>query len=317
MKAVFLDTDTIGQAISLEPLKKLPLKWTFYPSTSPKEINSHIQDATIAVTNKVAFTKETLEKAHSLKLIAVAATGYNIIDIDAARKKGITVCNVPAYSTPIVIQHTWAFLLALFSSLYPYVKATEEGRWQKSPQFCFLDYPIFEIQGKVLGIVGYGHIGKAVAKIATAFGMQVVIAQHSDPAKTIPGALPLKDVLQKSDAITFHTPLNAATKNLITTKELDLMKPSAFLVNVARGGVVNEADLADALKQGKIAGAALDVLSTEPPPKDHPLLQPDVPNLILTPHIAWASVEARGRLLSGIVENISSFLHGNPKNMVS
>jgi glycerate dehydrogenase len=317
MKAVFLDTDTIGKAISLDFLKQLPLNWHFYPSTLAQNTLAHIEGAEVVVTNKVLLSKEILEKSSSVKLICVSATGYNNIDLTAAKNLKVTVCNVPAYSTPSVIQHTWLLILALFSNLIPYAKATKEGRWQISPQFCMLDYPIAEIQGKTLGIVGFGHIGKAVAKVAAAFGMHVVVAQHSDPERHIAGALPLDEVLKKADVITFHAPLTSATKNLITTRELKLMKPSAFLVNVARGGIINEADLSEALKKHVISGAALDVLSTEPPSASNPLLQKDVPNLILTPHIAWAGFEARERLLAGVKENIEHFLRGNPQNVVS
>lgn len=316
-EAVFLDAETLGKGFSLKPLQELPLSWTFYPATSPEEVASRISSASIVLTNKVRLTKEVLEKSPSLKLICVTATGYDNVDVEAAKKQGIFVCNIPAYSTSSLIQLTLLYILALFNNLISYAEATKNGKWQKSKQFSILDYPIREVEGKTLGIVGYGNIGKGIAKAAQALGMKVVIGQHMDPAKSIPGALPLPELLKQVDVVSFHLPLNAKTRNLITAKELALMRPSAFLVNAARGGIVNEVDLAEALKKGVLAGAALDVLTSEPPREDHPLLQKDVPNLIVTPHIGWGSLEARLRLLAILKENISSFLQGKPKNGIA
>lgn len=314
MNAVFLDTVTIG--FTPDILKELPLKWTFFQATKPQEVAQRIADATIVVSNKVVLSAEILQKCPQLKLICIAATGYNNVDLAAAKKRGILVCNIPNYSTPSVVQLTLTFILALATSLPSYVEATREGKWQKSPQFCMLDYSIVELQGKKLGIIGYGNLGKEVATLARAFGMEILIAQHSSKKGAIPGALPLEEVLKQADFITIHTPLTSATENLIKKRELELMKRSAFLINTARGGIVNEKDLAEALKSGRIAGAGVDVLTTEPPPADNPLVQPDVPNLLLTPHVGWASHESRIRLLTILKDNIASFLQGNPKNLL-
>jgi glycerate dehydrogenase len=315
--AVFLDAESLGKGFSLSTLNDLPLHWTFYPATSPIDVVARIETATIVVTNKVRLNKEILKQAPNLKLICVSATGYDNIDLEAAKSLGIPICNIPAYSTSSVIQLTWALILALFNNLIAYAEATRKGLWQKSPQFCMLDYPITEVEGKILGIVGYGNIGKGVARCALAFGMQILIAQHTDPSRAMPGALPLEELLQKVDVVTFHLPLTSKTRNLVAAKELSLMKPYSFLVNVSRGGIVNEPDLAMALERGRLAGAALDVLSSEPPPENHPLLQKKLPNLILTPHIGWGSLESRLRLLRILKENISSFLNGKPQNKVN
>jgi len=314
--AVFLDSDTLGAHFPIDALKSLPVEWTFYPKTSPSETASRISDAEIVVTNKVRISRELLEKAPHLKLICVAATGYDNIDITAAKERGVIVCNAPGYSTPHVIQVTMLFILSLFSSLVPYAEDVRAGRWQKSPLYCFLDYPLIEMKGKKIGIVGYGTIGKEVGRLCEAFGMKVLIAQHLEPVRSVAGAVPLRELLPQVDVMTFHLPLNSRTRNLISAPELALMKPSAFLVNTARGGIINEADLADALCQKKIGGAALDVLSSEPPSPDNPLLQKGIPNLILTPHIAWGSSEARHRLVQMVAENIKAFLGGNPQNRI-
>lgn len=316
MKAVFLDTSTLGKEISLETLNELPLEWVFYPQTRPEETNQRIQDATVIVSNKVLLTQELLQQAPALKLICVAATGYNNVDLETAKRLGITVCNIPNYSTPSVVQLTLTFLLALMTNLVAYVEATREGRWQKSPQFFFLDYPIHEIQRKKLGIIGYGALGKQVATLAAALGMEVLVASHTSGEKREEPTLPLDQVLQKADVVTIHTPLTPQTKNLIQMRELRLMKPSAFLINTARGGIVNEKDLAEALKSGVIAGAAIDVLSIEPPSEAHPLLEKDIPNLLLTPHVGWASLESRLRLVQILKANIKAYLEGFSQNLV-
>lgn len=312
MLAVFLDTKTLGSGVSLEPLKTPDLSWHFFEETPHKETASRIQQADIVVSNKVKLTAELLRACKNLKLICVAATGYNNVDIEAAQELGIKVCNVPDYSTASVVQLTIAFIFSLFTNLCAYVKAVQQGAWEKSSLFCLLDYPILEIRGKRLGIVGYGNLGKEVARAAQALGMDIVIASH----KNTPGTVPLNELLKTVDVVTIHTPLTPQTKNLIGAKELALMKKTAFLINTARGGIVNEKDLAQALKHHVIAGAAMDVLTTEPPTNSNPLLERDVPNLILTPHVGWASLEARTRLVGIIKENIHSFLKGTLQNAI-
>lgn len=317
MKGVFLDAGTLGNDISFELLKTLPIDWTLYKETSSKDTLERTKDAQIVITNKVVLNSEIIQKCSSLKLICVAATGYNNVDISAAKQFHVVVCNVPGYSTPSVVQITMTFILALSSSLIPYVEDVKMGKWQKHSQFCLLNHPILELQEKKLGIIGYGNLGKKVASVAESFGMQILIARHSDPVKQQVNALPLDVILSESDFLTLHIPLNDHTKNLIARPELEKMKKTSFLINTARGGIVNEKDLATCLKEGKIAGAGVDVLDCEPPSDKHPLLDPTIPNLLLTPHIAWASLESRQRLLKAITNNIRSFIEGNLKNVVS
>lgn len=316
MKAVFLDTDTLGPGISFEPLQELDLDWTFYPETEKVQTLSRVQEASVIATNKVRITREVMAACSDLKLVCIAATGYNNIDLAAAKELGIQACNIPGYSTPSVVQLTLALMLALATNLVAYSETTKAGKWQKSSQFCILDEPIIELAEKKLGIIGYGALGKQVAHVAAALGMHILIAEHTDPSKHIPGALPLNTVLREADVVTIHTPLTPKTHNLIGFEQLQLMKPTAFLINTARGGIVNERDLADCLKQGIIAGAGVDVLTVEPPHADNPLLQKDVPHLLLTPHVGWGSLEARTRLVELVKDNIHSFFSHTPKNLL-
>ncbi|MBS0619987.1 MAG: D-2-hydroxyacid dehydrogenase [Verrucomicrobia bacterium] len=311
-KAVFLDAGTFGLGFSFDPLKTLPLEWTFFDETAPHEVMERLRGAAIVITNKVKLSKETIQRLPDLKLIAVIATGVDCVDVAAAKESGISVCNVTGYSTGTVPQLTILLILSLANSFLSYTADVQKGRWQRHPHFCFLDYPIQEVRGKTLGILGYGNLGKEVARIARALGMKVLIVSHKALAET----LPLEQVLKKADFFTIHTPLTQATRNLIGERELSLMKKSAYLINVSRGGIVNEPALAKALREGIIAGAALDVLTEEPPSSTHPLLDPTIPHLILTPHIGWASHEARGTLLETTKGNIEAFLAGAPKNLV-
>jgi glycerate dehydrogenase len=313
MKAVFLDTKTLGDDVSFDILQKLPFHWSFFEETSPKETLERVKGAQVVVSNKVILSKEILEKCPALKLICVAATGYNNVDTAAAKDLGIVVCNCPGYSTPSVVQLAASMIFALATRLVEYAGAVKRGLWQKSSQFCMLDFPIIELKGKKLGIIGYGALGKELAQLMRALGMEILIAESRS---TKEGRLPLHEVLRESDVVSIHAPLTDETRNLIRKKELRLMKRSAFLINTARGGIVDEHDLAEALKEGLIAGAGVDVLSKEPPSADNPLLQSDVPNLILMPHVGWASIESRRRLLEVIRMNIQLFLEGKPQNLV-
>lgn len=315
MKAAFLDTDTFGKGFSLSSLAELPLEWTFYPMTKTEEVRDRIRDAEIVVTNKVVLGRKELEGT-KVKLIAVTATGFNIIDIHAAKELGIVVCNVPAYSTRSVVQHIFTLMLALSSNLIAYAEDTKAGKWQKSQLFTFLEYPIQELAGKNLGLIGYGAQGKEVERLGKSFHMNIHIARHTDSTKVIQDAIHLHEVLEQADYLVISVPLTPKTKDMIRAKELSLMKPTAFLINTARGGIVNEVDLAEALKGGRLAGAGIDVLSEEPPKPNHPLLQKDVPGLILTPHIAWATTEARTRCLEITKANISAFIAGVIQNQL-
>jgi len=251
-----------------------------------------------------------------LKLILITATGTNNVDLAAARAHGITVCNCQGYGTPSVAQHTIMLLLNLATRLADYQKAVGEGRWQQAKQFCLLDYPIVELEGKTLGLLGHGELGGAVARLAEAFGMRVLLGQiPGRPAR--PDRLPLEDLLPQIDALTLHCPLNEHTRHFIGARELASMKPGAFVVNTARGGLIDEQALADALRSGHLGGAATDVLSVEPPTNGNPLLAADIPRLIVTPHNAWGSREARQRIVGQLVENTQAFYSGKALRVVS
>lgn len=315
-KAVFLDSATLKANKSLfEPLKALFDEWHDYSETEPEQIINRLQNAQVAICNKAKITREIIEASPNLKLIALCATGSNNIDLQAAKEHHITVCNCQAYGTASVSQHTFALILALATRLLDYTKAVNNGDWQRANNFCLMDYPVMEVSGKTLGIIGYGELGKAVAKLAEAFGMNVLIGQlpnrpHRD------GALSLSSLLPQVDILTFHCPLTPETKNLLTLKEMQIMKKQALLINTARGGIVNEADLAYALKEGILAGAATDVLSVEPPKEGNPLLDQTIPNLIITPHSAWASQEAQDNILKQVTENIRAFINKKPTRVI-
>lgn len=318
MPGVFLDRNSLDHNdLDLSRLQATLPEWRFYGATAPAEIAARIADAEVVVSNKVVLDAAILAQAPRLKLIAVAATGTNNIDLEAATHHGISVCNIRAYATPSVVQHVFALLLSLTRSLDDYQQAVRRGRWQHSEQFCLLDYPIRELGGLTLGIVGYGELGRAVAEVAEkAFGMRILIAQHPG-GETQPGRLPLHELLPQVDVLSLHCPLTEATRGLVGEAELALMKPGALLLNTARGGLVDEPALAAALREGRLGGAGIDVLQTEPPTADSPLLAGDIPNLIVTPHIAWASREARQRLTDQLADNIRAFLAGTPQNLVT
>ncbi|SIS53343.1 2-hydroxyacid dehydrogenase [Neptunomonas antarctica] len=305
MKAVFLDTESLDD-LDLTTLEQLFRQFTTFKETASEQVAERIQTADVVIVNKVQLTQEVINNSPQLKLICVIATGTNNVDLDAARAKGIMVYNCQAYGIPSVVQHTFSLILALHTNLLNYDRAVRAGSWQKASQFCLLDYPIRELSGRKIGIIGYGNLGQGVAKIAEAFGMEVLIASRSDTDQR-DGRLPLDELLPQIDVLSIHCPLTEETHNLIDASKLALMKKQAVLVNVARGGVVDETALADALRSGALAGAATDVLTEEPPRHGNPLLLPDIPNLIVTPHSAWGSKEARQRIINQTVENIISF----------
>jgi glycerate dehydrogenase len=267
------------------------------------------------ISNKVMLDQETLQSAHTLKLICVAATGTNNVDLAAAAEHGITVCNVRGYATTSVVEHVFSLILALTRHLHDYRTAVNEGKWRNAESFCLLDYPIRELAGQTLGIIGYGELGSAVATMGKAFGMNILIAQRPGGALQT-GRTPLQQLLSQSDIISLHCPLTDTTRNLIDHGEFSLMNRETLLINTARGGIINEAALKQALQSGQIAGAAIDVLSEEPPRHGNPLLNEPIPNLIVTPHIAWASINARQSLINELTENIHAFLKGQPRNVV-
>jgi glycerate dehydrogenase len=307
---VFLDRESVDAKVR-KP--NFPHTYKEYQSTwTHDEIVERLKDADIAIINKVPMKAETLKALPKLKLIAVAATGTDIIDKAYCKEHGITIVNIRNYAFNTVPEHVLALIFALRRNLFAYVEDIRNGVWNKSSQFCFLTHPIRDIAGSTLGIVGYGALGKSIAKRAEALGMKVL------PYDVVPqpGLVDFETILKESDIITLHVPLTPQTKNMIGAKELAKMKPTAILINTARGGLVDEAALADALRKGTIAGAGFDVLTKEPPKDGNILLDPTIPNLIVTPHVAWASQEAMQILADQLIDNIEAFVAGKPQNVV-
>lgn len=316
MKAVFLDHASLDQQdLDFSALQALFSELILYPQTEPDQVLQRIAQVDVVISNKVRLDAETLAQCPDLKLILISATGTNNVDLVQAERQGIVVSNCQGYGTTAVAQHTIALMLALSTSLLQYDQAVRRGDWSRATQFCLLDYPIVELAGKTLGIVGYGELGQAVAKLARAFEMKVIVAALPNRPQ-LDGRIALDQLLAQVDFLTLHCPLTEQTRNLIDADALALMKPTARLINCARGGIVDEQALAVALRQGQIAAAAMDVLSVEPPPADHVLLQGDIPNLIITPHSAWGSVAARQRIVEQMRENMLAFQQGQPIRQV-
>lgn len=317
MQAVFLDFDTVsyGDEIPLTPIREVVSELAVYPHSAPGEIAGRVRDCQVLLTNKCRITGEVMDAAPDLKLICLAATGFDNVDLEAARERDIAVCNIVAYATPSVVQHCFALMLALNQHLDAYRARVSEGDWEQNPHFTMLDYPFHELAARRLGIVGYGELGQNVARVAEAFGMQVLIAERPGH-KPRSGRRPLEEVLAEADILSLHCPLTDETRHLIDARALERMPEHALLINTARGAVVDEAALADALRQGRIAGAGVDVLSQEPPVDGNPLLASDIPNLIVTPHVAWAGVEARQRAVSEMAANVRAFAQGKRRNRV-
>lgn len=317
MKAVFLDQHSLDQQdLDFSALEIEFDELVMYPQTDTDQVLERIRDADVVISNKVSINAQTMQQCQTLKLILISATGTNNVDLEQARSQGIVVSNCQAYGTAAVAQHTLSLMLALATSLLPYHQAVQKGQWNTASQFCLLDFPIIELSDKTLGIVGYGELGKAVAKLAEAFGMRVLVGAIPNRPMT-EGRIALAELLPQVDFLSLHCPLTEHTQDLIDVAELNAMKPNAFLINCARGGIVNEQALADALRQGKISGAATDVLTVEPPKEGNVLLAEDIPNLIITPHSAWGSREARQRMVQQLVENTVAFKQGQPIRQVS
>jgi len=307
---VFLDRGTLGARMRTPNFRHT---YREYAVTRGSEVVERLKDVTIAIINKVPMPRETLAQLPKLQLIAVAATGTDIIDKDHCRTTGIAVVNIRNYALNTVPEHVFALIFALRRSLIAYREDVRQGVWQRADQFCFFPHPIRDIAGSTLGIVGFGALGKSVARRAEAFGMRVLATDIAAQ----PGLVDLITLLKGSDIVTLHVPLTAQTRGMIGAEQLAMMRSGSILINTARGGLVDEQALAAALRGGVIAGAGFDVLSSEPPKEGNVLLDADLPNFILTPHIAWASQEAMQILADQLVDNIEAFVAGRPQNVVS
>lgn len=313
-RIVFLDRDSIIADIRRPGFAH---EWAEYPASSAAEAVPRLHGATIAITNKVPLRAEALAALPGLKMIAVAATGTDNVDLAAARARGIVVSNIRGYAQAAVPEHTFALILALRRQLLAYRADIEAGLWQQSPRFCLFHHPIRDLHGSRLGLLGYGALGRQVAQLGRAFGMEVLVHTRTPTDDAGVRQVGWDELLSSSDVLSLHVPLTDATRHIIGAAELARMQPSAILVNTARGGLVDEAALAAALQRGVIAGAGFDVLSKEPPPADNPLLQLRLPNFLLTPHSAWASGQAMQALADQLVANIEAFVAGAPANRVA
>ncbi|MGI9329128.1 MAG: D-2-hydroxyacid dehydrogenase [Gammaproteobacteria bacterium] len=328
MRAVFLDYDSLGPAdVDSSPLTRLLPNLEFYGATQPAECIARIADAEVVFVNKVVLDAACLKSAQSLRLICVAATGTDNIDLNAATEQGITVCNIRNYCTPSVVQHVFGLLLALNQHLLSYRQQLQDGHWSSANQFCLLDPPVRELKGKTLGIVGLGNLGSAVARAADAFGLQVLAARRPyrldddyfmyDVGAGKAPRVGLKALLARSDYLSLHCPLTPETEHLINADSLALMRPGCVLINTARGGLVDPTALLGALRSGQLGAAGIDVLATEPPPAEHPLLTEQLPNLIVTPHQAWGAQEARQRAINELAANLAAFNKQEHRNRVN
>jgi glycerate dehydrogenase len=319
MKGVFLDLNTVDCGdLDLGPLRHALPEWEFFQRTEPDQLVERIRDAEVVVTNKVVVGADAVASAKGLRLICTAATGTNNIDLAAADARGIVVCNARNYATDSVVQHVFALLLTLVTRMDAYRADIGAGRWSASDQFCLLDHPIRTLAGMHLGIVGFGVLGQATARMAEAFGMRVTVAGSLRPdASGADDRPPLAELLRDLDVLSLHCPLTDRTRNVIDADRLALMPQGGLLINTARGGLVEPRALADSLRSGHLGGAGIDVVEPEPPPADHPLLARDIPNLVLTPHTAWAARGARQNVLEEVRANIAAFLSGVPRNVVT
>ncbi len=311
---VFLDRASLPAAL---PALPLPHHWQDYPNTLPAQLLSHAAGAEVVISNKVALRAEHFAQLPALKLVAVAATGVNQIDLDAARAHGVAVCNVRDYGADAVAEHAMMLMLALSRNLLGYRAAVEAGEWQQAEQFCLYRPPMRDLRGRTLAVLGRGAIGDALADKARAFGMQVIYAERKDATTLRDGYVPFAQALACADVLSLHLPLTDATRQLIGAAELAQMKPDALLINTARGGLVDETALLAALQAGRLGGAGLDVLSSEPPRDGNVLLSVNLPNLIITPHAAWQGDQALALMAQQLIDNIAAFLRGTPQNRVA
>jgi len=316
-RIAFLDRGTIGPTVSITRPRS-EHHWVEYDHTNSNEVLARCRDAAVIITNKVPLRREALGQLPDLKMISVAATGFDVIDIAACRENGITVSNIRGYAINTVPEHAFALIFALRRNIIGYRRDVIEGRWQDSGQFCFFTHEIRDLAGSRLGIIGEGVIGQAVANIGRALGMDVVFASHKGVDGLGPLYTPFDEVIETSDVLSLHAPLFPSTRNMISKREFEMMKKRPILVNTSRGGLVDEAALVTALERGQVAGAGFDVLTSEPPEADNPLLSVlDLPNVIVTPHVAWASQEAMQTLWDQCVGHVDNFLAGTPTNTLT
>ncbi len=315
-KVVFLDAATMAET-DLSVLQLPDVSLTLYPQTSTEQLLTHARGAQVLISNKVALHARAIAALPELRCILVAATGVNMVDLAAAKAAGIVVCNAQGYAGTAVPQQVFALVLQLTNHIQSYHQAVQQGLWSQSPQFCLHLQPIEELANKTMTLVGYGDLGQATARLAEAFGMKVLIAERPEATAIRAGRVAFETALREADLLSLHCPLTDTTAQLINAQTLSWMKPTALLINTARGGLIDEVALAEALTKGALAGAALDVLSTEPPTIEHPLLNSSVPNLIITPHVAWASRQAMQRLAVQLSENLQAFIHQQPIRQVS
>lgn len=316
-RIVLLDRQTLPHDVTFRDFS-FPHELVQFDQTKPEEVAERIRDADIVITNKVPVRDVAIDGASKLRLIAIAATGTDVVDIAACTARGIAVSNIRNYAVDTVPEHTFALILALRRSLIAYRESVRNGRWQAADQFCYFDYPIRDLAGATLGIIGDGVLGRSVADLGRAFGMKVLFSDYKGSKGMGPLYTPFEDVLRTSDIITLHSPLTPSTRNMISTKEFALMARRPLLINTARGGLVDEAALETSLRQGLISGAGFDVVTSEPPERDHALMRLlDLPNFILTPHVAWASREAVQTLVDQLIDNVEAFERGQPANLVA
>ena len=317
-KIVFLDASTIGPGVTIGR-PNFKHEWQEYDRTSADEVVTRLSDATIAVSNKVAITTQMLEQLPQLKLIAVAATGYNIVDLEACKARGVAVCNIRGYAVNTVPEHTFSLILALRRNLIEYREQVLDGEWVRSNQFCFFNRPIRDLAGSNLGIIGAGALGQSVGRIGLAFGMNVMyLNQHIRTAPDHGQLVSLEQMRNEADILTLHCPLTPETQNIVDADFLQGMKQTSLVINTGRGGLIDEVALVAALRKGEIAGAGIDVTEVEPAPLDSPMMQvAELPNVLLTPHVAWASVGGMQTLVDQLIENIEAFVAGEPKNLLT
>ena len=297
---VFLDRATLVAELRIPGFDHV---WVEHPESTPEEVAEKLWRATIAITNKAPITRAVLDACPKLRLVAVAATGVNNVDLAACRERGVAVCNIRGYAEHTVPEHVFMMLLALRRNLLAWRQTLRDGAWQRASRFCLFDHEMHDLHGSTLGLIGHGNVGAGVERLARAFGMDVLIAEHKGAETIRPGRVPFDEVLARADQISLHTPLTEGTRGLIGAREFGLMKRSAVLINTARGGVVDEAALVSVLKTRRIAGAGFDVLSVEPPVEGNPLLDLDLPNFLLTPHVAWSSREAMQALADQLLRS--------------